>query len=672
MSNNQNLISLMSNSQDLCSKSSLRLIGVLHLSSKQIYYSSVTQTTPTLAPTPSKKKIFTYKFTTRGSAYNLNQLLTYTDYTKVGNIFPYGETSTKTFLVNSNKERTPQDYYVIASFDLESISSGTCEGKVCDIIGQVGEADPDYEFLLMSQDLKFKSRSSENTRASTCETSQDKIASTQTDSDTDFQRIDFTNTDSCCIFSFDNDDTIDRDDAMHLTIVNDQVYKLYIHISDVTYYVKENSFNDKDARQRASTIYFGNIRNKNNLLMFDPILTKLMSLDTGKVSYALSLVLTIDSTKYTISHAEFILSKISVKYNLTYDENKLPKNPILAQSIEILRTMVESWVNSGEIIMDSENVVLNTSSQKFTLQDINQGVMIMANSYAGVLLSNGTNSPFIKKKCGGYLIDDANKIKEQIKQSLKEKALVDSEVFQFLKSDLNGSSQYVWTADPVQHIPLNKYNYVYFTSPIRRYADVIIHQVIKRVFFSGVNGRHSKDETMDNEYYMNLLKQLNETESRVKKVQQVYPFYKLVYETSEASLKKINQAKVIDFSSGKLFLYVPQLKMIFSTYLIHYSVVESYRYELRRRTYASILSGTAAPTGEVSVIEADEKKNLERRPDEKHIFHSLRVLKGQLSYDFSFGETVSIELVLRKSAINFYDKLVVFISDRGWGDFLKK
>lgn len=64
-------------------------------------------------------------------------------------------------------------------------------------------------------------------------------------------RIDLTN---LMHITIDSEDTKDIDDAIYLEKKNDK-YILYVSIADVSYYVDENSFIDKEARNRGNSIY---------------------------------------------------------------------------------------------------------------------------------------------------------------------------------------------------------------------------------------------------------------------------------------------------------------------------------------------------------------------------------------------------------------------------------
>ena len=116
-------------------------------------------------------------------------------------------------------------------------------------------------------------------------------------------------------YTIDDSKTVEIDDAVSLEKISGQ-YKLWIHISSPTSYIRHKSEIDNKARKLISTVYFSN----STLYMLPEVLIKEVFSLTNKEkreSISLGIIFNEDGSVY---HSEIVQSLIKVNYRLNYTE----------------------------------------------------------------------------------------------------------------------------------------------------------------------------------------------------------------------------------------------------------------------------------------------------------------------------------------------------------------
>eukprot|EP00826_Nyctotherus_ovalis_P053286 TRINITY_DN689_c0_g3_i10.p1 TRINITY_DN689_c0_g3~~TRINITY_DN689_c0_g3_i10.p1 ORF type:complete len:890 (+),score=221.42 TRINITY_DN689_c0_g3_i10:129-2798(+) len=121
------------------------------------------------------------------------------------------------------------------------------------------------------------------------------------------------------IFTTDNDDTKDIDDAVHVEKIADNVYELGVHIADVGHYVKDGTALDEQAKAKATSVYLAH----RTYPMFPELLTnEICSLNPNVDRYAFSIVFRVDGNGQLITSFKpqifksIIKSKSKMSYSL--------------------------------------------------------------------------------------------------------------------------------------------------------------------------------------------------------------------------------------------------------------------------------------------------------------------------------------------------------------------
>lgn len=339
------------------------------------------------------------------------------------------------------------------------------------------------------------------------------------------------------IFTIDGKDTKDIDDAISLTMDGDN-YILGVHIADVSHYVTEDSALDKEAFVRGNSSYLG----FSVIPMLPHKLSNgICSLNPEVDRRSMSCIMTINSEgKIIDSHVEesVIRSKMKMNYddvNEILENNHIPLGyepyaETLLKMQELAHKLRENRIKRGATEFGS-------SESKFYYEDYKpvkvedrmqregekliEDFMIAANeSVALEFISNELSSIYrVHENPLPEKIEQFIKVCEILGHPIKGKFKdINPRMFQKLLSQLDdlpdktkevvnerairSMAKAIYSPENIGHFGLASMNYTHFTSPIRRYSDLIVHRLLRLYFFSEL----TYEERLDiSEKYQSLL-----------------------------------------------------------------------------------------------------------------------------------------------------------------------
>eukprot|EP00057_Strongylocentrotus_purpuratus_P026536 XP_011681010.1 PREDICTED: uncharacterized protein LOC579093 [Strongylocentrotus purpuratus] len=121
------------------------------------------------------------------------------------------------------------------------------------------------------------------------------------------------------IFTVDPPGSTDLDDAISCVCLPGQRYEVGIHIADVSYFIHQDSFMDKDAYKRGTTFYHPFQGDAYHMLPKD-VISRLLSLLPGQDRLALSVIFILDHEGHVVAEPMFRRSVIQSCKRLTYEE----------------------------------------------------------------------------------------------------------------------------------------------------------------------------------------------------------------------------------------------------------------------------------------------------------------------------------------------------------------
>ena len=316
------------------------------------------------------------------------------------------------------------------------------------------------------------------------------------------------------IFTIDGDDAKDLDDAVSITQNNNGTFTLGVHIADVSHYVKPSDDIDKEAFNRATSVYFPH--------MVFPMLPRelsngICSLYQGVDRLTLTCQMTINQKGNVVDY-DIFPSVINSCRRLTYnqvqalfdgDNNAKTQLADVADSLLAMRTLAQILQNKrlkrGNIdfatkevsfVCDDKGDVVDVVpyERKFSHQLIEE-FMIVANETVAEYVENCTY-PFVYRvhekpdeQKLAVLLDLMSgvgiKVKhsQEIHNSVLQDALLQAKQTPYfaLINDvmLRTMQKAKYSTNNIGHFGLASRCYCHFTSPIRRYPDLIVHRILK-------------------------------------------------------------------------------------------------------------------------------------------------------------------------------------------------
>jgi ribonuclease R len=315
-------------------------------------------------------------------------------------------------------------------------------------------------------------------------------------------------------FTIDPADAKDFDDAISIRNLDNGNYEIGVHIADVSHFVKPDSILDKAAYARATSVY---LPDRVNPMLPEKISNELCSLRPNEDKYTFSVVFQI-SNRAEIKHKWIGRTVIHSNHRFTYEEVQQTietKEGLHFKAILLLNELAQKFREER-----FKNGAINFSSQevKFKLDEDGKplGIVIKESKEAHklieefMLLANRTVAEYVSKIKSNkepipfpYRIHDEPSEEKLIPFAafarkfgytfdMKDEMEVATSFNKLLK-DVQGKpeqhvleqlgirtmSKAIYTSSNIGHYGLGFENYCHFTSPIRRYPDVMVHRIVQ-------------------------------------------------------------------------------------------------------------------------------------------------------------------------------------------------
>lgn len=355
------------------------------------------------------------------------------------------------------------------------------------------------------------------------------------------------------VFSIDPKGCEDVDDTLSIRALKSGHLELGVHIADVTHFVEPNSYTDMEAKARATTYYLADRR----FDMLPHILSAdLCSLLGGVDRYAVSVMWELDSATYEIRRVWYGRTIIRSSYKLSYevaqqlldgDLEPLSTEPELKSlsqdSVQLDRllwairklTEVAQAVRSRRDIhgaLELEGIEIRVQlgeehsiddlvpKQPLQVHETIAECMILANHWVAKKISESypqqallrlhppPRQEFFKElkesaQAKGFSIDTrTNKtLADSLDKANDPSDPLVNRLLRAMATQAMSNAQYFstgsYTEDEFYHYGLALDKYTHFTSPIRRYADIIVHRLLLAAINNGPREQHLGNKDLE-------------------------------------------------------------------------------------------------------------------------------------------------------------------------------
>ena len=422
------------------------------------------------------------------------------------------------------------------------------------------------------------------------------------------------------VITIDPEDARDYDDAISLLENRDGTVTLGVHIADVSHFVEERSPLDAEARERGTSVYLPTTVIP---MLPETLSNGACSLQEGRTRLTKSAFITFDREAEPV-RAEFANSFIRSAKRLTYLQAQAalegnPGEPGLAPEVmDLLRAMdglarrlLERRRRDGYLELDLPQVDLEFDDQgrvvaahpedaSFTHRIIEMFMVEANEAVARELAHRGI--PFIRRihpdpdaeaaeelkhfaRSVGQFLRDPSDRKEL--QRLLARVRGRPEAYGIHLAVLKSLRRAEYSTKPEGHFALASDAYCHFTSPIRRYPDLVVHRALDRVLRGEAKqkggGRKAEKPAGDGDLAA-LAVHSSQTERRAEAAERELTKIKLL-EFLEAKVGEVYSGVITGVQAFGLFVEIPHLLI---DGLVHISNLKDDQYAFDRKRWALV------------------------------------------------------------------------------------
>ncbi len=290
-------------------------------------------------------------------------------------------------------------------------------------------------------------------------------------------------------FTIDPADAKDFDDALSFVRQDDGSFLVGVHIADVTHYVLPGDENDKRAYEKGTSIYYVD--------HVDPMLPEelcndLCSLRPDEDKLCMSVVFTLDAEAHVTKH-KICRTVIRSNHRLTYEQAQtlLDAQPTdeLATALHALNALAKKLrkerMDAGALDLEQEEVAFRLDEQGHPVDiyfkqpmDANRLIeefMLLANRTVATEMAH-RHHEFV------YRVHDKPDHEKLDKVAAFQRKMGDRVLPSVIEMlTIRAMAKAVYSTKNIGHYGLAFDYYTHFTSPIRRYPDMMVHRLVAQV-----------------------------------------------------------------------------------------------------------------------------------------------------------------------------------------------
>ncbi|BDU67412.1 MAG: ribonuclease R [Candidatus Tyloplasma litorale] len=339
------------------------------------------------------------------------------------------------------------------------------------------------------------------------------------------------------VYTIDGIESKDLDDAIDVTKLKNGNYKLGVHIADVSHFVTKNSEIDIEAEERGTSVY---LIDSVFPMLPQKLSNDLCSLNPNTLKYTLTCDMEIN-IKGEVIKSEIYESKIISKHRLSYEQvdklyngedklvnndEKLTKSLLdakelseLIRKIKIKNGMIDFVLPEAKLKLDENGEVIEIKNKfQSPSEKVIEDLMVVTNeTVAKTLTCNELPGIFrvhpkpklenlekfnnLAKILGTFLPKSIEKIESNDLMNFLQKEENNENGDILKRYMIQSMEKAIYDYEDKGHYALGLTNYLHFTSPIRRYPDLVVHRLLKLFF---LDKEFKKNQANKNEFIFSL------------------------------------------------------------------------------------------------------------------------------------------------------------------------
>ena len=316
-------------------------------------------------------------------------------------------------------------------------------------------------------------------------------------------------------FTIDPADAKDFDDALSFEPLSDDTCQIGVHIADVSHYVKPGTAIDDEAYQRGTSTY---LVDRVIPMLPEELCNDLCSLRPGEDKLCMSVIFTLDADARVLKY-KLCRTVIRSDIRLNYDEAQAiisfnaENKPRITQAIQVLNGLAvklrAARLAAGALSIEQDELhfTLDPSGHPTDIyfespneaHHLIEEFMLLANRTIATAVGSGR--PFVYRVHDlpdGDKLAEVEAFKQKFKSSKSRTSRYAGKSTEGFRRaiemlTIRAQAKAVYSTYNIGHYGLAFSHYTHFTSPIRRYPDLMVHRLVEKYILTG------KKETMTRE-----------------------------------------------------------------------------------------------------------------------------------------------------------------------------
>lgn len=382
------------------------------------------------------------------------------------------------------------------------------EAKVVEILGKAGENEAEIHSIMAEFELPFRFPERVNAESKKID---EGITQEEVNKRWDFRDV--------ITFTIDPEDAKDFDDALSFRKLDNGLYEIGVHIADVTHYIQPNSILDQEAFDRATSVY---LVDRTVPMLPERLSNELCSLRPKEDKLTFAAVFEMDE-KGKIKKEWFGRTIIHSDVRFSYEEAQLileKGQGVLADELRILNDIAKKLrkerFSKGAVNFETTEVKFKLDPKGKPLAVIPkvrkdahkliEEFMLLANKQVATFVYNYKKAKekntfvyrihdfpdpekvkdfsIFARQFGHKMNIDENSISSSLNKLMNEiEGKPEQNILEQLAIRTMAKAKY--STDVKGHFGLAFSHYTHFTSPIRRYPDMMVHRMLQHYLDDG-------------------------------------------------------------------------------------------------------------------------------------------------------------------------------------------